>query len=80
MKTATDGTIIQFLDGSHSYEGVWFGEKHPKRKGQFWWRSILREYFKKQIVDAVNHGYGQGSKRSKTTSDQYYNQTFNDKN
>lgn len=35
---------------------------------------------RQQIVDAVNHGYGQGSKRSKTTSDQYYNQTFNDKN
>jgi hypothetical protein len=40
----TDGTIIQFLNGSHSYEGVWFGERHPNRQGNFWWRSILNEW------------------------------------
>lgn len=38
-----DGTIFQFLNGSHSYEGVWFGENHPTRKGSFWWRSVLDE-------------------------------------
>lgn len=44
-KTAdTDGTIIEFMQGSHSYDGIWFGEPHPILKGQFWWRTILREY------------------------------------
>jgi len=40
----TDGTIIEFLDGAKSYEGVWFGEKHPTRGGTFWWRKILLDY------------------------------------
>ena len=39
-----DGTIIEFLHGSHTYEGVAFGDLHPTRVGRFWWRSILREY------------------------------------
>jgi hypothetical protein len=42
-----NGTIIQFLCGSHSYDGVWFGDKHPNREGFFWWRSILQEQDKK---------------------------------
>jgi len=50
MQLMSDGTIIQFLEGSHSYEGVWFGEKHPKRKGMFWWRPILADYSKQQIA------------------------------
>lgn len=54
-KTA-DGTILQFLDGSHSYEGVWLGERHPTINGAFWWRAVLKEYFKKQIIEAVWHG------------------------
>ncbi len=37
----TDGTIIEFLKGSHSFEGVWFGDKHPARQGMFWWRQFL---------------------------------------
>lgn len=36
-----DGTIMQFLQGSHSFEGVWFGEPHPKYIGIFWWRRYL---------------------------------------
>ncbi len=43
-KLEEDGTIIQFLCGSHSYDGVWFGDKHPYREGNFWWRSILKEW------------------------------------
>ena len=44
-KTAdTDGTIIEFLNGSHSYEGVWFGDKHRTKEGTYWWRKILRDY------------------------------------
>lgn len=40
----TDGTIIEFLNGSHSYEGVWFGDKHRTKEGTYWWRKILRDY------------------------------------
>jgi hydrogenase maturation factor len=43
-----DGTIIQFLCGSHSYDGVWFGNLHPNKKGTFWWRSILKEWQQEQ--------------------------------
>lgn len=44
-KTAeTDGTIIEFLNGSHSYDGVWFGDKHRTKEGVYWWRKILRDY------------------------------------
>ena len=45
MKTAeTDGTIIEFLLGSHPYDGVWFGDQHPEKEGWFWWRKALRDY------------------------------------
>jgi len=44
-------TIIQFLCGSHSYEGVWFGDKHPNREGFFWWRSILQEQDKNKYSE-----------------------------
>lgn len=38
----TDGTIIQFLNGSHSFQGVWFEQQHPDHKGEpFWWRKFL---------------------------------------
>ena len=40
----TDGTIIEFLNGSHSYDGVWFGDKHRTKEGAYWWRKILRDY------------------------------------
>ena len=52
MAQQTDGTILEFLAGSHSYDGVWFGDLHPTLKGKFWWRPILREYFKEQIIKA----------------------------
>jgi hypothetical protein len=81
-----DGTIIQFLDGSHSYEGVWFGEDHPKHKGKrFWWRPILSEYFKKQIVDAYERGIEAGvsikepNSQSLMFGTSYYATTYNQK-
>lgn len=43
-----DGTIIQFLNGSHSIDGIWFGEKHPKKEGAFWWRNNLDEFIWQQ--------------------------------
>lgn len=35
--------IQRFLMGNGPLEGVWFGEDHPTRKGQFWWRDVIRE-------------------------------------
>lgn len=29
--------------GEAPFEGVWFGEKHPTRKGAFWWRKLLQD-------------------------------------
>lgn len=41
-KVKTDGTIYQFLSGSHSFQGVWFGEPHPDYPFQkLWWRKFL---------------------------------------
>jgi len=34
--------IVQFLMGSAPIDGVWFDERHPKEKGQFWWRERIR--------------------------------------
>jgi hypothetical protein len=53
-----NGTIIQFLCGSHSYDGVWFGDKHPYREGNFWWRSILQEqdknkYSEEEVINII---------------------------
>lgn len=56
MKTAEDGTIIEFLLGTHSYEGVWLGSKHPARKGAFWWREVLREFAASHPPDAPVSG------------------------
>jgi hypothetical protein len=33
--------ILAFLRGAAPLEGVWFGEKHPTRRGMFWWRKLL---------------------------------------
>lgn len=46
MKTAEDenGTVIEFLLGEKSFDGVWFGDVNPNDKRQFWWRKHLREY------------------------------------
>ena len=36
--------IIKFLLGEDSFDGVWFGEKHPTEQGAFWWRKHLRQF------------------------------------
>ena len=38
--------IIKFLLGEESFDGVWFGEKHPTEQGAFWWRKYLRQFIK----------------------------------
>jgi hypothetical protein len=30
-----------FLIGAGPLDGVWFGDRHPTRKGAFWWRNFL---------------------------------------
>ena len=35
--------IQRFLMGNGPLEGVWFGDPHPTRKEQFWWREVIRE-------------------------------------
>ena len=37
--------IINFLLGASDIDDVWFGDKHPTEKGQFWWRNRLRKAF-----------------------------------
>lgn len=77
MSEKIDGNIIQFLNGSHSYEGVWYGDYHPTRKGAFWWRSILEEWFKQQIIDAAAFGNGRANIEDKQSlGEQYYTQTY----
>lgn len=54
-----DGTIFQFLAGSHSYDGIWFSDSktHPQHKGSYWWRSIMRkelESREKELEDLRN--------------------------
>lgn len=78
----TDGTILQFLDGSHSYEGVWFGDKHPTKNGSFCWRPVLHEYFKQQIIDAFDESKKDMMRGSKDNpvqhgdGQQYYNNHY----
>ncbi len=37
--------IINFLLGASDIDDVWFGDKHPTEKGQFWWRNRLDKAF-----------------------------------
>jgi len=39
-----DNTILKFLLGEGSLDGVWYGDKHPTEQGMFWWRKHLRQY------------------------------------
>jgi len=40
-KVLVDAEVISFLLGSGPLEGVWFGERHPMHKGQYWWRKYF---------------------------------------
>lgn len=41
-------------------EGVWFGGKHPTRRGEFWWRSLLRE----AVTEAMHQPHSREAKSS----------------
>jgi len=43
--------IINFLLGASDIDDVWFGDKHPTEKGQFWWRNRLRKEFQEAAHD-----------------------------
>jgi len=37
--------VLDFLLGANDLDGVWYGDRHPKEKGAFWWRDRLRKAF-----------------------------------
>lgn len=43
--TSQQYAMMAFLTGEAPLDGVWFGERHPKEKGMFWWRKHLRYAF-----------------------------------
>lgn len=34
--------LRRFLDGSDHLDGAFFGQRHPERRGAFWWRTELK--------------------------------------
>lgn len=46
--------ILKFLLGEGSFEGVWFGDKHPTKHGMFWLRKILRQEFEQSQPNSDN--------------------------
>lgn len=43
MTTITIDQVSKFLLGEAPLDGVWFGDKHPEKRGWFWWRKHLRD-------------------------------------
>jgi len=33
--------VVTFLRGAGTLDGVWFGNRHPTERGEFWWRKWL---------------------------------------
>ena len=56
----TDGTIFEFLCGSHSYNGLWFGER-PKGEGAFWWRKVLKDEIRKKEREAASKAWNESA-------------------
>ena len=44
--------VLNFMLGADDLDGVWFGERHPKEKGAFWWRNRLRNAFQDAAIEA----------------------------
>jgi hypothetical protein len=47
--------VLNFLIGHSHIEGVFFNEKHPNKKGAFWWRSVLQDAFPGFEAQFINH-------------------------
>ncbi len=56
--SAVPNTVIAFLLGEGPLDGVWFGEKHPTERGNFWWRKHLRL---NSMIDATSHEHVGGA-------------------
>lgn len=39
--TVISKEVYDFLHGQGKLEECWFGDRHPTRKGQCWWRAFL---------------------------------------
>jgi hypothetical protein len=58
--------IIKFLLGEDSFDGVWFGEKHPTEQGVFWWRKHLRQHIEQNKALRIPAVFSHSRKRGKT--------------
>lgn len=56
--------IIKFLLGEDSFDGVWFGEKHPNEQGAFWWRKHLRQFINETQALRIHDVVGQSEQLS----------------
>lgn len=54
-----NGTVIEFLLGEKSLDGVWFGDKHPKLAAPFWWRKHLRNCASIKEVKPDSYSFNQ---------------------
>jgi hypothetical protein len=41
-----ENDIINFLLGVGSFDGIWFGDKHPAYTGNFWWKEFIENNYK----------------------------------
>lgn len=46
----TQQEVVEFLLGNEPLDGVWYGERHPKEPGAYWWRKYLREVIPARIT------------------------------
>jgi hypothetical protein len=56
-----DGDVWDFLMGAGPLEGCHFGDRHPTRKGAFWWRKVMSErsaMLEQESFDAWPGGLG----------------------
>lgn len=54
--------IIKFLLGEESFDGVWFGEKHPTEQGDFWWRKHLSQFINENQALRIYYVVGQSER------------------
>lgn len=57
-----ENDIIKFLLGEESFDGVWFGEKHPTEQGTFWWRKHLRQFINENQALRIHKEYNDSYK------------------
>lgn len=66
--------VVRFLNGEIPLDGVWFGDKHPTLKGNYWWRSFLKN------IDAIQTAPSELAKTStRPTDDALWDQTLRER-